>query len=46
MDVRLIAATNRNLEEAAAANLFRPDLLYRLKVVSIKTPDSPVEVVA
>ena len=38
MDVRLLAATNRKLEEAAEANEFRSDLLYRLKVVSIKTP--------
>ncbi|HMV46860.1 MAG TPA: sigma-54 dependent transcriptional regulator, partial [Blastocatellia bacterium] len=37
-DIRLIAATNRNLEEAIAANLFRADLYYRLNVVSVTSP--------
>ena len=34
LDVRLIAATNRNLEEAARQGIFRLDLFYRLNVVS------------
>ena len=37
-DVRIIAATNRNLEKAIADGSFREDLYYRLNVVSIEIP--------
>ena len=38
VDIRLIAATNRNLEEAIEAGEFRQDLFYRLNVVSFEMP--------
>ncbi|MBR4861772.1 MAG: sigma 54-interacting transcriptional regulator, partial [Firmicutes bacterium] len=38
VDVRIIAATNRNLEEMAELGLFRKDLLYRLNIIPIKLP--------
>ncbi len=38
VDSRLIAATNRNLEELIAKESFRKDLYYRLNVVSIHVP--------
>jgi two-component system NtrC family response regulator len=37
-DVRVIAATHRNLEEAIQKGLFREDLYYRLNVISITLP--------
>jgi two-component system, NtrC family, response regulator HydG len=38
VDVRIIAATHRNLAEAVRAQRFREDLMYRLDVVSIVVP--------
>ena len=38
VDVRLIAATNRNMEEDVAKGTFRADLYYRVNVVSIFLP--------
>ena len=38
LDVRVIAATNRNLKEASEKKEFRLDLYYRLNVVSVKMP--------
>jgi two-component system, NtrC family, response regulator AtoC len=37
-DVRLIAATNKNLEELVKAGKFREDLFFRLRVVEINLP--------
>lgn len=37
-DVRIIAATNRDLNEAVRTKTFRQDLLYRLDVMSIRVP--------
>ena len=38
IDVRIIAATNRNLDSAIKAGTFRQDLYFRLNVVQVKLP--------
>jgi len=38
VDVRLIAATNKNLEEQIEKGLFREDLYYRLNVIEVRIP--------
>ena len=38
VDVRVIAATNRKLEEEVAAGRFREDLLHRLNIVTVELP--------
>ncbi|NOT25179.1 MAG: sigma 54-interacting transcriptional regulator [Acidobacteria bacterium] len=38
VDVRVVAATNRNLSEMIAAGQFREDLLYRLRVIHLEVP--------
>ncbi|RMH64717.1 MAG: sigma-54-dependent Fis family transcriptional regulator [Calditrichaeota bacterium] len=38
VDVRVIAATNRNLEQAVQENQFRRDLYYRLKAITLYIP--------
>lgn len=38
VNVRIIAATNRNLEEAISRGSFREDLFYRLNVITIEVP--------
>jgi transcriptional regulator with PAS, ATPase and Fis domain len=38
VDVRVIAATNKNLKERMKKNLFREDLYYRLNILNIQAP--------
>lgn len=38
VDIRLIAATNKNIEEQIKKGLFREDLYYRLNVIEVKIP--------
>jgi DNA-binding NtrC family response regulator len=38
VDVRIVAATNKNLEEAMKTGAFRADLYYRLNVINVRLP--------
>ena len=51
VDVRIIAATNQNLEKAVAEKKFREDLFYRINVIPINLPplrerDADIEILA
>jgi DNA-binding NtrC family response regulator len=39
LDVRIVCATHKNLNELVASNKFREDLLFRLNVFPIDVPD-------
>lgn len=39
VDVRIISATNRDIQRAIAEGVFRADLLYRLRVVPLQVPE-------
>jgi PAS domain S-box-containing protein len=39
VDVRVVAATNQNLEYLMRANKFRKDLFYRIRVIELKLPE-------
>jgi DNA-binding NtrC family response regulator len=48
VDIRLIAATNRDLKDMAAKDLFREDLLYRINTIHVEIPplrDRPDDIV-
>ncbi len=38
VDVRVVCATNRNLEEMVATGTFREDLLYRINLITVRLP--------
>ena len=38
IDLRIVAATNRDLDVAVREGAFRPDLLYRLRVLTVDMP--------
>ena len=49
VNVRIVAATNQDLDDAVAAGRFRPDLLYRLRLIEIVLPplrDHPEDIPA